>query len=288
MLRSPQCLLEVAEEADDRAVRQVLAQVGTRAADLIGSIDDMNRPVPGLDWTVGQVAAHMLVAIRGNTASMGGNTEQLSQFVPDVAGYSDRMAAMTSRTLAAEPVRDPAAAAAALRDAVTAFVSQAEQQAPDDAVQTPWYGAGASLPVAMDSRLMIGEMLIHGLDIARGLGKPWPLSRDEVLLVIPAIYAMMPRLFKADAARDVNVTFKVRMRGGGTTCIRVQDGYVDSSPWSPLSGRADCALSADPVAFFLLAYGRKGQWPLIAQGRLVSYGRKPWLALSFRSWFVSP
>ena len=266
----------------------MLAQVGNRAADLIGSIDDMNRPVPGLDWTVGQVAAHLVVAIRGNTASMVGNTEQLSQFVPDVGGYSDRMAAMTSGTLAVEPVRDPAAAAVALRDAVAAFVYQAEQQAPDDAVPTPWYGAGASLPVAMDSRLMIGELLIHGLDIARGLGKPWPFSRDEVLLVIPAIFAMMPRLFKADDGRDVDATFKVRMRGGDTICLRIQNGSVDSAPWGPLNGRADCALSADPVAFFLLAYGRKGQWPLIAQGRLLSYGRKPWLALSLRGWFVSP
>jgi hypothetical protein len=47
-------------------------------------------------------------------------------------------------------------------------------------------------------------------------------------------------------------------------------------------------LSADPVAFLLLAYGRRGQWPLIAQGRLLSYGRKPWLALSLRSLFVNP
>ena len=288
MLRSPQCVVDVAEQADDRAVRQVLAQVGNRAADLIGSIADMNRPVPGLDWTVGQVAAHVLVAIRGNTASMGGNPEQLSQFVPDVGGYSDRMAAMTSGALAAEPVRDPAAAAAALREAVAEFVNQAEQQAPHDAVQTPWYGAGVSLPVAMDSRLMIGELLIHGLDIARGLGKPWPLARDEVLLAIPAIYAMMPRLFNADAGRDVNATFKVRMRGGDTTCLRIRNGSVDAAPWGPLTGRADCALSADPVAFFLLAYGRKRQWPLIAQGRLLSYGRKPWLALSLRGWFVSP
>lgn len=278
----------MAEEADDRAVRQVLSRVGNRAADLISSIDDMDRLVPGLDWTVGQVAAHMLVAIRGNAASMGGNTEELMQFVPDVDGYSGRMAAMTSRTLAAEPRRDARAASVALREAVAAFVNQAEQQAPDDTVHTPWYGSGASLPVAMDSRLMIGELLIHGLDIARGLGKPWPLSRDEVLLVIPAMYAMMPRLFKADVGRDVKATFKVRMRGGDTTCVRVQNGSVDSAPWGPLSGRADCALSADPVAFLLLAYGRRSQWPLIAQGRLLSYGRKPWLALSFRSWFVSP
>ena len=280
--------LGVAVQMDVASPRAVLREVGNRAADLIASIDDMGRPVPGLDWTVGQVAAHMLVAIRGNTESMAGNTEQLADFVPDVDGYSGRMAGMTSSTLAAEPVRGPEAAGAALRDAVAAFVSQAEKQSPEDAVPTPWYGRDASLPVELDTRLMIGELLVHGSDIARGLRKPWPLSRAEVLLVMPAIHAMMPRTFNSGAAQMFTGTFRVRLRGGDTIGVRINRGALEVAPWGTWGVRPDCTLSADPVAYFLLAYGRKSQWPLIAQGALFAYGRKPWLALQLRALFVNP
>ncbi|HEX6537843.1 MAG TPA: maleylpyruvate isomerase family mycothiol-dependent enzyme [Candidatus Dormibacteraeota bacterium] len=278
----------MAVQTDDATVRQALRTVGNRTADLIASIDDMERPVPGLDWTVGQVARHVMVAIRGNAASMSGRPEEFQQFVPDVEGYSARMAGTISSSLAAEPVRDPKATGEALREAVNALVTQSEQQQPDDAVQTPWYGSGATLPVAMDTRLMIGELLVHGGDIARGLGRPWPLAKDEVLLVMPAIHAMMPRLFNAAAARNFTGTFRVRLRGGDTIGVRIQRGTIDVAPWGAWAGRADCTLSAEPVAYFLLAYGRKGQWPLIAQGRLLSYGRKPWIALSLRALFVNP
>jgi len=35
-------------------------------------------------------------------------------------------------------------------------------------------------------------------------------------------------------------------------------------------------------------YGRKGQWSQIAQGRMLAWGRKPWMALSFRGLFGDP
>lgn len=273
---------------DQVAVRRTLREVGDRAADLIASIDDMNRPVPGLEWTVGQVARHVTIAIRGNAASMSGRTEEFGQFVPDVEGYPARMAATISSSLAVEPVRDAKATAEALREAVNALLTQAMQQQPGDVVQTPWYGTGATLPVAMDTRLMLGELLVHGLDISRGLGRPWALAKDEVMLVVPAILTMMPRLFIPDGARNLTATIRVRVRGGDSTGVRMQRGAIDVAPWGTLGVRADCTLLAEPVAFFLVAYGRRSQWPLIAQGRLLSYGRRPWLALSFRSHFVSP
>jgi len=47
-------------------------------------------------------------------------------------------------------------------------------------------------------------------------------------------------------------------------------------------------ITADPVAFLLLGYGRVTQWPQIVRGRLRAGGRKPWFAMRFASLLVSP
>lgn len=274
--------------AQSASPREVLQIVGNRAADLIASIDDMYRPVPGHDWTVGQVATHMIVTTRGNAESMSGTVAELAQFVPDVDRYSDRVAGMNTKSIAAEPARDALAASEALRAAVTALTTVSEQKADDGAVPTPWYGRGDSLTVEIDVRLIIGHLLNHALDIASGLGRRWPLSRDEVLTAIPSIHVMMLRTFDAESARQVDATFRVRIRGGDTIGIRIRNAAIEVAPWGTWNGRPDCTVSADPVAYFLLAFGRTSQWPLIASGRLLSYGRKPWKALSLRGLFVNP
>jgi len=40
-------------------------------------------------------------------------------------------------------------------------------------------------------------------------------------------------------------------------------------------------LSADPVACLLVFYGRRSEWPEILRGRMLAWGRRPWLAVSF-------
>jgi hypothetical protein len=50
----------------------------------------------------------------------------------------------------------------------------------------------------------------------------------------------------------------------------------------------DCRISADPVAFLLVGYGRVSQWPQIARGKMVAWGRKPWLGVKFRSLLRKP
>ncbi|HEY2436186.1 MAG TPA: maleylpyruvate isomerase N-terminal domain-containing protein, partial [Solirubrobacteraceae bacterium] len=171
---------------DDAAARNALRAAADRAASLIESIDDRNRPVPGLNWSVCDTARHIVIAVRGNVASMNGDTSSLLEHVADAQDYSARMGAMTSGTLAAEPEHDPKTIGELLRSSVDAFLAEAVTRAPDDAVPTPWYGDGASLPVSIDTRLMLAEVVIHGLDIARGLGRPWPISKQEALLILPS------------------------------------------------------------------------------------------------------
>jgi hypothetical protein len=45
---------------------------------------------------------------------------------------------------------------------------------------------------------------------------------------------------------------------------------------------------ADPAAFLLVGSGLRSQWGQIARGKLLTWGRKPWLALRFVSLFSPP
>jgi len=47
-------------------------------------------------------------------------------------------------------------------------------------------------------------------------------------------------------------------------------------------------ISADPAALLLFMYAREPQWKYIATGRLIAWGRKPWLALTLGGRFQKP
>jgi hypothetical protein len=47
-------------------------------------------------------------------------------------------------------------------------------------------------------------------------------------------------------------------------------------------------ITADPVAFMLLGFGRITQWSPILRGKLRAGGRKPWLAMRFATMLSSP
>jgi hypothetical protein len=53
-------------------------------------------------------------------------------------------------------------------------------------------------------------------------------------------------------------------------------------------GRPDVSISADPAALLLVLYKRRSQWPAIARGKLLAWGRRPWLAFSLAGRFHQP
>ena len=282
-------LAGVIEATDKSIALQTLRVVGDRVAALVAGIDNVDRPVPGLDWSVGDTATHLFIELRAYTEAVTGRVPGITAFVPDVEGYSRRMAAMTDGTLKAEPRRTAAELGGLVREQLSALVDVLEEHEGDEVLQTPWYGAGETVTVRTGISLQIGELLIHGLDIARGLGRPWPISSAEALQVLlPSTLEMMPLVADAKKVRNADGVYRVRLRGGPSIGVRFVDGTVDIAEWGVWNRRADVTLSADPVAFLLLGYGRKSQWPLIAQGRLFAYGRKPWLALQMRGLFVNP
>lgn len=281
-------LARVDGSADDAIARGAMQAAGERVAELVAGIENMEQPTKDLAWTVGETATHTLINLRNYTEALDGHLDRVRQHIPHVAGYRARMDAMIAATMAVEPPRDAATLSAALREQVAEYLRASDVQPGDKPVLTPWFDEDAALPVATVTRLMLGELLIHGRDIARGLGRPWPIRRAEALLVLPSSFAMASRVFDPEAAQGVNTTFHIHVRGGSDYGFRIGGGAIDVAPWGEWDTRADCTLSVEPVAFFLLGYGRMSQWPLMAQGRLMAYGRKPWAALRLTKFFVSP
>jgi hypothetical protein len=134
--------------------------------------------------------------------------------------------------------------------------------------------------------IWLGELLVHGLDLAAALGAPWKIRRDQALAVSEGIFAIVGQFVKPDVAATLDATFHVSLRGGGDYTVTVGGGGCHVAPGKP--ERADLHVSADPVAYLLVGYGRKSQWPAILTGRIAAWGRKPMLALEFGKLFEQP
>ena len=74
--------------------------------------------------------------------------------------------------------------------------------------------------------------------------------------------------------------------GGGRFHFVFDNGSVRVE--EPSSRRVDCHVSADPVAFLMVVWARQSHWTAIATGKLIAWGRKPWLGPQFRALMRNP
>jgi uncharacterized protein (TIGR03083 family) len=259
---------------DLTAARAAIEVAARQAADVVRSLPDPGSRVPGLDWTVGQTAAHLVAAARfypryatgqvtpGATIDVAeGNLDRIAQVGDHGLGeLADLLVAETQRLL-----------------------EQTADLAPDHGVA---FHGGATLDLAAQIGILLGEYLVHGLDLARSARRPWPIDPDQARLVIAGATALLPRYLDPDAARGVRVGYDVRIRGGPRFGLRVTHGAatVESGPVGPV----DCHISADPVAFLIVAYGRGSQWPPILRGKITAWGRKPWRVFGLTRLLVNP
>ena len=266
--------------------RQALAAVTLRTGELLRSAGDGAAPVKGSDWTLGEVGAHMAVALVAFTLAVRGETDVLAPYIPPTDNFAERLRAVTSNTLALEPQREPGALGNVIEQRAEEFLSATADCPGDQAVPTPWYGERAHLSVATATAMLVGEQLMHGYDIARTISAPWPIGGEESRLVIRALTSMLPLVAKPERAALADIGYDIRIRGGPRFFVRVDKGKVTVEP-SP-SQAASCYISADPVAFLFVAYGRVNQWGPMAKGRLAAGGRRPWCALRFKDLFFNP
>ncbi|HYB35143.1 MAG TPA: maleylpyruvate isomerase N-terminal domain-containing protein [Mycobacterium sp.] len=269
----------------DTVTRAALANAVGRSADLWRHVDNPRAPAPGLTWSVGETAAHMVGDLREYTQALDNhvNGGHVAVDIP-ARSPSQLSAAVNNRHLVDVPERDPRRLADTLEETAAKYLAAAAAIDASEHAQivTP---NGLILEPAVMTCLLLGEQLIHGLDIARGAQRPWAISRDDALLVIPAVLAVAPKYLRSSRSRNVSISFELRMRGGCRYRMAVNHG---TGMVTAAGEKADCVITADPVAFLLVGYGRVPQWSQIIRGKLRAGGRKPWLAAKFGTLLASP
>ncbi|MFJ8510293.1 maleylpyruvate isomerase family mycothiol-dependent enzyme [Streptomyces avermitilis] len=236
----------------------------------------MGLGVPGSQWTVGQAAAHLAQAnelmadiAAGRARSWGDGTPQ-------------SLAAANERALAAFGERGAEPLAAMIVAQADACVKALQKSAPGATLVSP---LGPMGPDVLGSYLLT-HMLGHGYDLARALGRAHMIDRARVELTLPFLITAMPRVSDPARTARLSASYAIRLWGGGQFGVRVAGGAVSADPRPP--ARPDCTILIEPVTFLLMALGRRGQWSSLAQGRILAWGRRPWLAPRFPALFTAP
>jgi uncharacterized protein (TIGR03083 family) len=253
-----------------------LRSAAPRVSALIRAITNADAPTKGLEWTLGQTAGHVVSDVRMHREWLRGEGT-IDYGVPDLATRNRQNLEKLGES-------EPGELARLLDAEVTAFAGEVEQMPLSATIPAE---VGPALTVGQVTCVLLGEFLVHGFDLATTLGRPWSIGRPEANLVAAGSLAILPQFVNESAARDSSVAYEVRLRDGPRVVVRIDHGTMSVEP-SHQGARVDARISADPAAFLLVGYGRTGQWGLIARGKLLAWGRKPWTALRFATYLRNP
>jgi uncharacterized protein (TIGR03083 family) len=258
-------------------VLPALDDTAGRFAALVTAAPDPAVRVPASPaWTVRDVAAHVAtVTVRYAEGPQGRGT-----WTPTPVG----LAGLNHQQIAALGT----ASAGELADRVRQDLAALRAQIQGYGTQMPTFRFHGGERIRADVALgiLLGELVVHGHDVAGALGRPWPIDPAHAALIIEGLNPILPGWVRPDRVKGLTAGFEVRLRGQASHVWAFRDGQLHVNPPGP--GRIDVHISADPAALLLVVYTRESQWKHIATGRLTAWGRRPWLAFTLTSRFHKP
>ncbi len=153
---------------------------------------DLHRPTPCTGWDLADLLAHMTVQHRGFAAAARGGGQDLALWDP--ATVRDTR----------DPVGDYTAAA---HDVLDAFAGAD----PESQFALPELGTSAPAEMAIGFHLI--DYVVHGWDVAAGLGAPFTLPDEVVAAALPLALAVPDGDFRSMP----NAPFGPARTGGSTT-----------------------------------------------------------------------
>ena len=200
------------------------------------SPSDAALEVPGLVWNVGETVAHVLTVVRRGFADRRRSSS--AQETP----------ALNAQVLAETPERDLPTLAALLRRDVHTALDVVYPKIADDRVFAFHGGVTTTMTPAL--HVVLGEFLIHGFDVARAVGRPWPLGEEEALLLVPG--ELLGAWVRADAPREV---YELHLGEAPPMRFELGPARLQVSPVDDLAHAAHRgAIIAMPASAFVLGF----------------------------------
>lgn len=226
-------------------------------------------------WTSADVGAHVSHVLEWMITMARGEPSP----VPDPRRISED----NERKLAADPQRDPEALATRIDGRAAEFFELVRSADKDSEVV--WHG-GLRLPLSVLVALQLGEAVIHGFDIAEAEGRQWGISPEDARLINAAGTHLVPYFGRDEVVENMEAVAEIRLRDGDTFQLTFSNGQPGVQEAG--AARPDIKIRIDPVTWVLVTYGRLNPLRAVLSGRMIGYGRKPWLGLKLTRAFDAP
>ncbi|MGH8973578.1 MAG: maleylpyruvate isomerase family mycothiol-dependent enzyme [Acidimicrobiia bacterium] len=252
-----------------------IAETAQRAAALVRSLNDATAPIRPGTWTVREAAVHLTIEANNCIEVTHGAP------TPVVTSNAD-FNALSEARIADIPETEPCKLSELITQVADHLLDATQGRSGDQPVT--YYGIPCSLAQMMGMEL--AEWVLHGYDIAKATGHPWPIDPVHAQVVLHGYAPIFQVCVRPKTARAHTAAYGIDLRGGEGFVIRFTNGQF---AWEGAgSGPVDCVISADPVAFLMAVLGRLSQWEAIALGLLSASGNRPELALGFLDLFAIP
>lgn len=247
-----------------------------RYAELARSAADDTRRLAGSAWTVREAVAHLATA-----------APRFVKFPQGTQRVADRPAdlpALNAEEIEALGDRTVAELLSLLEDSVEEAIGQIKAYGDKPPVFCFHGGCLISADVALG--VLLGELVVHGWDLARELNRSWQITRQQVLLIWSGMEPILPGWVDPARAAGHSAVYAVHLGDGSPRRLCFTNGRIAATV--PVGWRTDCHIGGGPAAILLVLYRRQSPWRAAATGRVVAWGRRPWLAFSLADRFCLP
>ncbi len=265
-----------------QAVRTALPETGARFADLVAGVRYGHATSLG-EWTIAETASHVGMIALMYTAMIRGDGGPLplpGLAEPINAASVDTISRMNALALELYPERDPVRLAERLRADIAEVLLVSEDLDPEKPV---WWLGGSRVPVAGVLAHLVNEMLIHGLDIARAVRRPWPIPpAHEALFLELFLFGMvrndMGHLLDDATPSPRRIAVEFRSASTAPSVLALQHGRLR---FEEPDGSADVRLTFDPAVLVPMMFGRISRVRAVLGGGVRIGGPRPWLLPAF-------